>query len=339
MQYYYMKIFFLMGKRSSPTVPDTNRRWWVHITNGWRTHHRRFMNQRWWTPSITAGSGTGGDGPAITIDLNPTIPKTVGDAILEPTVIGVAVVVLRSLGFSSTTKPTSPTAATTQLPFHIPGAASRFRSASSPPAGPPRVSYLCVFSRCPADARKGDEEEEMITIEPQVIATDGNLVLVRIIVCPEESLFDGVDLYIYRPAGDGGPLLRRLERPPGDYFFNSYQVGILSCPTDRLDGSSNLSFLRRPHRAPEDEQYMVVALSDDESRLVVGGGRFVLYLYNSKLRTWTTSAVAVEDQHFNKYQQEGYFVHDNCKVISVGGEHGTIRLCWPLARHSPLWCV
>ena len=44
-------------------------------------------------PSITAGSGTGGDGPAITIDLNPTVPKTVGDALLEPAVIGVAVVV------------------------------------------------------------------------------------------------------------------------------------------------------------------------------------------------------------------------------------------------------
>ena len=82
-----------MGKRSSPPVPDTNRRWWVHITNGWRTHHRRFMNRRWWTPSITAGSGTGGDGPAITIDLNPMVPKTVGDALLEPAVIGVAVVV------------------------------------------------------------------------------------------------------------------------------------------------------------------------------------------------------------------------------------------------------
>ena len=42
----------------------------------------------------SAGSGTGGDGPAITIDLNPTVPKTVGDALLEPAVIGVAVVVL-----------------------------------------------------------------------------------------------------------------------------------------------------------------------------------------------------------------------------------------------------
>ena len=61
-----------MEKKSSPPVPDTNRRWWVHITNG---------------------SGTGGDGPAITNDLNPTVPKTVGDVLLEPAVIGVAVVV------------------------------------------------------------------------------------------------------------------------------------------------------------------------------------------------------------------------------------------------------
>ena len=49
-------------------------------------------------PAITAGSGTSGDGPAITIDLNPTVPKTVGDALLEPAVIGVAVVVNKSHG-------------------------------------------------------------------------------------------------------------------------------------------------------------------------------------------------------------------------------------------------
>ena len=46
-------------------------------------------------PSITAGSGTSGDGPAITIDLNPTVLKTVGDVLLEPAVIGVAVVVYK----------------------------------------------------------------------------------------------------------------------------------------------------------------------------------------------------------------------------------------------------
>ena len=44
---------------------------------------------------ITNGSGTGGDGSAITNDLNPTVPKTVGDVLLEPAVIGVAVVVIR----------------------------------------------------------------------------------------------------------------------------------------------------------------------------------------------------------------------------------------------------
>jgi len=42
---------------------------------------------------ITNGSGTGGDDPTITNDLNPTVPKTVGDVLLEPAVIGVAVVV------------------------------------------------------------------------------------------------------------------------------------------------------------------------------------------------------------------------------------------------------
>ena len=56
----------------SPTVPDTNRQWWVHITNGCKTS---------------------GDGLAITNDLNPTVPKTVGDVLLELAVIGVAVVV------------------------------------------------------------------------------------------------------------------------------------------------------------------------------------------------------------------------------------------------------
>ena len=43
---------------------------------------------------ITNGCRTGGDGLAITNDLNPTVPKTVGDVLLEPAVIGVAVVVL-----------------------------------------------------------------------------------------------------------------------------------------------------------------------------------------------------------------------------------------------------
>ena len=63
--------------------------------------HRRFQTQTGsdgcTSPTvgacITAGLWTGGDGPAITIDLNPMVSKTVGDALLEPAVIGMAIVV------------------------------------------------------------------------------------------------------------------------------------------------------------------------------------------------------------------------------------------------------
>jgi len=44
-------------------------------------------------PPITAGFETGGDGPPITIDLNPTPLQTGGDAHFEPAVIGGAGVV------------------------------------------------------------------------------------------------------------------------------------------------------------------------------------------------------------------------------------------------------
>jgi len=81
MQYYYMKIFF----------------WWE------KGLHHRFQIRTGGdgcTSStvgarITAGLWTSGDGPAIAIDLNPTVLKTVGDVLLEPAVIGVAVVVYK----------------------------------------------------------------------------------------------------------------------------------------------------------------------------------------------------------------------------------------------------
>ena len=56
--YHVSENIFFMGKRSSPPVVSSTGGVDVPITNG---------------------SGTGGDGPAITNDLNPTVPKTVGD--------------------------------------------------------------------------------------------------------------------------------------------------------------------------------------------------------------------------------------------------------------------
>ena len=77
-----------MRKMSSPPVRVFNRRCWC-------PHHQRFQIRTGGVDvPITNSSGTGGDGPAITNDLNPTVPKTVGDGLLEPAVIGVAVVVM-----------------------------------------------------------------------------------------------------------------------------------------------------------------------------------------------------------------------------------------------------
>ncbi|KAF8732913.1 hypothetical protein HU200_015263 [Digitaria exilis] len=149
-------------------------------------------------------------------------------------------------------------------------------------------------------------------MEPQVLATDENLVLLRIVVCPEKDrdITYGNDLYVYQPAGDDGPSLTRLQRPPGGIYFGSYQVGILSCHANRCDDHNQEKF------------YMVAALCVDKFEL--GRGRFVLYLYNSKIKTWTISNVSVEDEHFQKYQEEGWFLYQITRVIAVGGEDATV---------------
>jgi hypothetical protein len=190
-------------------------------------------------------------------------------------------------------------------------------------ARPPRVSYLCVFCRPAAteEAPEEEEEVELIPIEPQVLATDENLVLLRIAVSPDRDIIYGDDLYIYRPAGGDGPSLTRLPRPPSGILFDPYQIGILSCHANRRDDhSTGLSSLLRPSQA--DQFYMVAALSG--SLYGLGRGRFVLDVYNSKLQTWTVASVSVEDQHFQKYQEEGYLLHTNTKVIAVGGDDATI---------------
>ena len=46
--------------------------------------------------TIIIGSETGGDGPSITNELNPTPPKTGGDSYFEPTVMGGAGVVFQT---------------------------------------------------------------------------------------------------------------------------------------------------------------------------------------------------------------------------------------------------
>ncbi|RCV19792.1 hypothetical protein SETIT_4G004400v2 [Setaria italica] len=162
----------------------------------------------------------------------------------------------------------------------------------------------------------GDDEEEIpsVLIEFKAYVADRRNE-------PTADLIDGNDFYIYQPAGGDGPSLTRLPRPPGDVILDTHRVGILSCPANDHDGSTGLSLLR-PHRPRQEKFYMVAALCDDESAL--GRGRFVLYVYNSKLQAWTATNVSVEDQHFRKYQDQGYFLHFNTRAIAVGGEDATI---------------
>ncbi|OEL34043.1 hypothetical protein BAE44_0004941 [Dichanthelium oligosanthes] len=140
-------------------------------------------------------------------------------------------------------------------------------------------------------------------MEPQVLATDENLVLLRVVVSPEKNIIKGNDLYVYKPAGDGGPSLTLLPQPPGGIIFCSYQVGVLSCPANNSRDEKEKSF------------FMVAALCHDES--AIARGRFVLHLYYSKHQTWTATKKCQDDQ--------GYcLLHQNTRVVAVGGEDATI---------------
>lgn len=60
----------------------------------------------------------------------------------------------------------------------------------------PRASPVCASSPAPPPtpgSGKGEDDDEMITMEPEVIASDDNLVL-RINVYPVKDMFDGADL-------------------------------------------------------------------------------------------------------------------------------------------------
>ncbi|KAK3149231.1 hypothetical protein QOZ80_3AG0214690 [Eleusine coracana subsp. coracana] len=173
-------------------------------------------------------------------------------------------------------------------------------------ARPPRVSYICVFCRC-SEKR---ELREMVPLDPDVVATDGDLVLLRVVVRPEEGVLDGDDLYVYRPAV---PSLTRLRRPLSDGSFSPHEIGLLSCPAEHDDGTR------------EQPPYMVAALDVDFfAEPGPGRGNFVLYTYSSELETWSTTTVTVEDQQFQQYQRDGFFFHISTKAISVGGEGGTV---------------
>ncbi|TVU36670.1 hypothetical protein EJB05_18614, partial [Eragrostis curvula] len=158
-------------------------------------------------------------------------------------------------------------------------------------ARPPRVSYVCVY--CP-----GLDHTEF-PLAPEILATEEDLVLLRIIVSSRRDILKDMDYYIYQAAA-GGPSLTRLVRPPSRYGFNSYSVGIL-----------------RLHSASTDDSYVVAALCRSPS---LDPGQFVLCHYNSKVpNSWSTDSVSL-----NEEQKLQFDSHVNSKVIVIGGDAGTM---------------
>ncbi|CAL4909571.1 unnamed protein product [Urochloa decumbens] len=175
-------------------------------------------------------------------------------------------------------------------------------------ARPPRFSYFCVF--CP-----GRDHTE-IPIEPKILAMDEGLVLLRIFVSPEKELNRDRDFYLYQANGaeDGGPpSLIRLPRLPGlvRCLFDYDNVGLLRCN--------------------EKTDFIVAALCDvDAGRFMDEGfkereGQFALFVYNSKCQAWSVNVVSLDHQQLRKQPVPGeWFLHFNSKVITIGGEAGTM---------------
>ncbi|CAL5044058.1 unnamed protein product [Urochloa decumbens] len=165
------------------------------------------------------------------------------------------------------------------------------------PRRPPRVSYLCVHSPDAAE----------INMEPNVLATDGNLVLLRLTVGAIGRRIDNTDYYIYRAAAGSaeGPSLILLPRLSTGDFFNSWNIGILRyCP------------------GADDEAYVLAGLSQ-RRRWWRQDGELDLSLYDSEQGLWKTVEASLKNKELKQHGGED-FCHENRKVIAVGGDAGTV---------------
>ncbi|KAK3137986.1 hypothetical protein QOZ80_5AG0362970 [Eleusine coracana subsp. coracana] len=163
---------------------------------------------------------------------------------------------------------------------------------------------------------------------------DDDLVLLRIVVSPEKEIYRDCDLYIYQANGsdNGKPSLRRLPRPPGRWVFDYEYTGLLRCS---YNDSGDRSILRS--HGINKAEFIIAALCDasdpdvyaelpDDKHLDPGSDEcYALYLYNSKDETWSVNLVSLDKQQQQKQPGgEDCFLHFNNKVITIGGEAGTM---------------
>jgi hypothetical protein len=166
-------------------------------------------------------------------------------------------------------------------------------------ADPPQVSYFCAY--CTGS---------IFTEKPTIVHTEGNLALLYIGV--EKWNYVGLDpcaFYVYHANGgsDGEPSLTVLPQPSGRPIIQRNQIGL-------LPGGGHDHGYSHSHS----HDYYVAALSNASEEPL----HFELDLYSSKTRTWTVKkpVLILNEQQ----QQAGEFCHMTSKVITVGGDYGTM---------------
>ncbi|KAK3129400.1 hypothetical protein QOZ80_6BG0478930 [Eleusine coracana subsp. coracana] len=167
---------------------------------------------------------------------------------------------------------------------------------------PPLVSYLCVHS---PDAE--------IPVEPTILATQDDIVLLRIIVGSEKDVLKEIDYYIYKADdGAGKPSLKHLKRPSRN--FSAANIGILPYwhqPEDSQIGG----ILKRHHLPDSNKDYILAGFL--QSALEEPSDWFTLFLYDSKAQDWRTYKVTLDQQQQQQWGGDDFY-HKNCKVMAIG---------------------
>ncbi|XP_006661557.3 uncharacterized protein LOC102715238 [Oryza brachyantha] len=173
-------------------------------------------------------------------------------------------------------------------------------------APPPSVSYMCVH--CPGlDPTK-------FAAEPTIMATEADLVLLRLALGPWDNRYDGscYDYFVYHSAATK---LRLLPHPAIDRFIDN-EVGLLRCgsatPSRRLD-PRRLGL--HPHPVPDDGTFVVAALCNTHTS---GFFEYALHVYHSGADAWSCHPLSLHGL------VDPSFTHVNTKAITVGGKAGTM---------------
>jgi hypothetical protein len=167
------------------------------------------------------------------------------------------------------------------------------------PRRPPRVSYVCVYSPDAAE----------IHVEPRVLAVEDDLAVLSIIVGPQKDVCKNVDYYVYQvnDGGSGRPSLTHIPRPPRTYYLWNDDTGVLHYRTNGEHTAGREYVVAKLYRAPSG----------------MPAGQFDLCLYDSKRGDWKVHVVSLSKRQQRRHGGK-YFYHKSCKVVTIGGEAGTM---------------